>query len=212
MGRTKLFTILTVCTGNICRSPAAEILLSRALDHSVTVTSAGTYGMPSWPVSPPMARLLATGESDSDVAAFRSTTLTAQRIQDADLILALAGEHKRAILELVPSALRRTFTLGEFARLAASVPYENVAADRTDQVDGVIDRVGDGPNLTDAGRFSELVKAANRQRSQIPHRKPGDDVIDPYGLGDQVYAQSYAQIQADIAQILAALSREGTAR
>lgn len=48
------YTVLCVCTGNICRSPAAERLLAVALGPTVTVASAGTYAMKGDPISPPM--------------------------------------------------------------------------------------------------------------------------------------------------------------
>ena len=38
-------TILCICTGNVCRSPAAERLLAHALGPSVHVASAGTYAL-----------------------------------------------------------------------------------------------------------------------------------------------------------------------
>ena len=41
------FTIITVCTGNVCRSPLAEHLLQLELDGipSIRVESAGTHAL-----------------------------------------------------------------------------------------------------------------------------------------------------------------------
>ena len=52
------FTILTVCTGNLCRSPAAERLLASKLGPTVKVSSAGTHALVGQPISEPMAALL----------------------------------------------------------------------------------------------------------------------------------------------------------
>mgnify|MGYP002738687724 CR=1 FL=1 len=49
------YRILTVCTGNVCRSPAAERLLEHTLNPSVTVRSAGTRALVGEPIHPPMA-------------------------------------------------------------------------------------------------------------------------------------------------------------
>jgi hypothetical protein len=41
-GNDNRFAILCVCTGNVCRSPAAERLLAARLGPGVVVASAGT--------------------------------------------------------------------------------------------------------------------------------------------------------------------------
>ena len=55
------FTVLAVCTGNICRSPAVERLLVAELGpgSDVHVVSAGVGAVVGAPISPPMAALLA---------------------------------------------------------------------------------------------------------------------------------------------------------
>jgi len=182
-----VFEILCVCTGNICRSPAAEILLARNLDNTVTVTSAGTRGMPAWGVSEPMAAFL--GPDAPDVAAFRSSVLSEQDVRRANLILAMSAEHKRAILELEPLAMRRTFTLGELARLASAVPPQIAAQ-------------WQAPGITDAQRLEALLNLARDLRRQVPSRAEGDDVVDPYGQGNDVYIASYQQLTAFISVLL----------
>ena len=54
----ELFSILAVCTGNVCRSPAVERLLASKLGPTVRVSSAGTHALVGHPISEPMAALL----------------------------------------------------------------------------------------------------------------------------------------------------------
>ena len=52
------FRILTVCTGNICRSPVAERLLQAGLGDAVAVSSAGVRAVVGDPIHPGMVALL----------------------------------------------------------------------------------------------------------------------------------------------------------
>src|SRR4051794_19393646 len=109
------FQILCVCTGNICRSPTAERLLSARLGPTVEVTSAGTFGVVGAPIAPPMAsRLAAAGAAAGDFAA---GGLLASTLRPAELVLALTREHRGDVVELFPAGVRRSFPLLEFARL-----------------------------------------------------------------------------------------------
>ncbi|MDR1766960.1 MAG: low molecular weight phosphotyrosine protein phosphatase, partial [Propionibacteriaceae bacterium] len=56
---TRPFQVLTICHGNICRSPAAQYLLREALDERYAVSSAGTAAVVGWPVHETIAALLA---------------------------------------------------------------------------------------------------------------------------------------------------------
>ncbi|WP_050758277.1 low molecular weight phosphatase family protein [Xylanimonas cellulosilytica] len=174
-----------MCTGNICRSPALELLLSTALDGSVTVTSAGTRGLPGWGVSPPMAALLAADGISAD--GFASRALTASDVRGADLVLTLTAAHRSRVLEDEPLALRRTLSLGELARLSSAVP------------------VGAVVGADDAARLGSLVRASLAQRHRFPGAHSEDDVVDPYRLGDKVYAESYAQLTGHVGRIVGAL-------
>ena len=172
--------ILTVCTGNICRSPVAERLLAARLGDRAEVTSAGTRAVVGAPIDPGMASLLDTAGEAS--GGFAARQLTATQIRDADLVLALTRAHRARILEEVPAALRRTFTLLEFARIVASP---------------------DLPRSAD-GSLGQVVEAAARHRhlGEVSHR---DDVPDPYGRDAAAFAESYALIDQAVALIL----REG---
>lgn len=179
------FTILTVCTGNICRSPAVERLLAARLDPTVDVVSAGLRAVTGASISEPMVPLIdLAGASSHDFAAQQVST---RLVDGADLILPLTRAHRAAIVEEVPSAVRRTVTLTEFAHLVSLVPTGSLAEG------------------TNAQRLRALVPLASAQRA---HRTIVDeelDVTDPYRQSDAVYSAVFQQIEqavSTIAQVL----------
>lgn len=95
--------ILVVCTGNICRSPVAEGLLSLRLPK-VTVRSAGIAAATGYPVDA-STRDVAKELASVDIAEHRSRLLTQEICDDADLILVMEQSQKR----LVERQFSRTF-------------------------------------------------------------------------------------------------------
>ncbi|MGP9537490.1 low molecular weight protein-tyrosine-phosphatase [Brachybacterium sp. AOP43-C2-M15] len=91
------YRILTVCTGNICRSPMAEYALREASDQAglgarVEIASAGTSG---WEVGNPIdARagelLRRHGLEPGD---HRARQMDTEELREADLVLALDHDH-----------------------------------------------------------------------------------------------------------------------
>ncbi|UZN04133.1 low molecular weight phosphatase family protein [Cellulomonas sp. S1-8] len=180
--------ILAVCTGNICRSPVVERLLAaRLAGTDVQVASAGTHAVVGNPVSAPMVPLLQS--AGADASGFTAQQLTAELVRDADLVLALTRSHRTAIVELVPAAVRRTFTLRELARLVAHLDLETLHA------------AGDTP----AARLRALPALAAGVRHVAG--LGDDDVFDPYGQSDAVYLASYEEIAPAVDTIAAALVR-----
>lgn len=177
-------SVLAVCTGNISRSPAVEHLLKDALP-GVDVRSAGVGAVVGAPVDEPVAEYL-RGRG-LEIGDFAARQLTPAMIADADLVLALTRQHRARILDLVPAAVRRTYTLREFARVLESLP----------------EVPGDG---TPAERLAAVLPKVAAGRSLAPRRPPGeDDVQDPYGYGPGVYRQSLADIQRAVDLIAARL-------
>lgn len=153
--------VLFVCTANQGRSALADALLrgklaDRGLEGDVVVTSAGLMeaGVPASPLVVEAAR-----RHGGDLGAHRSSRLTTDLVQQADLVVGLAGEHVRAVVDLSEEADPRTFTLKELVRRAEAL----------------------GPRRPGQALAGYLARcAAQRAAGDAAHRD-ADDVADPYG-------------------------------
>jgi protein-tyrosine phosphatase len=177
------FTVLAVCTGNICRSPAVERLLVAALgpDGDLHVASAGVSAVVGAPISPPMASLLAEAGAAAD--GFIARQLTEQMVRDADLVLALTKGHRSRVVSLHPGAVRRTFTVRELARLAGAVDLAAI------------------PSGSHAARLAALLPLAAAQRGQRIGEPGEDDVVDPYGGDAALYQRSFDELGPAVLEI-----------
>lgn len=177
------FAVLAVCTGNVCRSPALEVRLREALGPSadVRVSGAGLRALVGEPVDPTMARLL--GELPDGL---RARQLSPDMVRRAGLVLTMTTDQRRAVVNLVPAAVRRTFTLREFAELAGAAAGDG-AVDGTCSV---------------ASALEELVRAAPRFRGR---RSEGDDIEDPYGREPAVFARVLQSIDEAVEGLVSLL-------
>jgi protein-tyrosine phosphatase len=167
--------VLCVCTANVCRSPAAELLLRTGLRArlgaaapvEVRIASAGTWATPDRPIEPGTASALRrAGVDAAEVAAARSVRLTREAVAGADLVIASTAEHVRAVWRLQLASRYRTFTLGELARLAEGVPGDDLPSGRV------------GSRLRAlVGRASALRE--QRHRPGMPYVNEAYDLEDP---------------------------------
>ncbi len=171
------FRLLFVCTGNVCRSPAAEILMRHLLRGRlggreaarIAVASAGVRAVVGGAMHPAARAELAPWglHVDDRSGRFRARQLTAKVIAGTDLVLTATPRHRSLVLEEFPEMLGATFALREFARLA-----------------GTVDTVMLPPDLVKRAR--ELVRAARDRRGLAP--VTGDDrVPDPIGCGPDAF-------------------------
>lgn len=188
-----MFEIMTVCTGNICRSPLAEQLLrTRLADLPGRVTSAGTYGLDTAPMTSQAQQLAWQYGVPAEMAdAHRSRRLTPAQLATPDLILAMAREHRRGVVELAPTRLRAAFTVREFARLAV------------DTTDAEIQAAVAGHADASARLRAAVAVVASHRGMTLPPESPGDDdVVDPYKQSAAVYEQSGHQLVPAIDQVV----------
>ncbi len=111
------FTVLMVCTGNICRSPMAEGLLAKRLPESlnslVTVRSAGTHSLHGNRAEP--FAIKAAAAHGVDIGNHRASILDAKMIRRADLVLAMERKHIRDINGQLLFGCKYAKLLGAFA-------------------------------------------------------------------------------------------------
>jgi protein-tyrosine phosphatase len=177
-----VFKILAVCTGNVCRSPAVERLLASQLGPSVSVRSAGTHALVGHPISEPMAALIRQAGVEPEPFAARG--LSEQMLKEANLILTMTRAQRGLVVELWPAAVRRTFTLREFARLLSWVDPSAL------------------PQGMPAERLRAAIPLAVAERGRERRSPDEDDVIDPFRLSNAVYVESFAQIRAAIDRVV----------
>ncbi|KDA04899.1 protein tyrosine phosphatase [Microbacterium sp. CH12i] len=184
-------TILTVCTGNICRSPMAEVLLRARLESlGIRVHSAGTHALVGHEMTGPAQELaVELGAKPEDAAAHTARYLVEPMLQDADLILTMTREHRTHAVQLVPRTLRRTFTVREFARLASTLSTQAARA--------TADAEGDDPRA----RLSAAILAVGEQRGMSAGGQEDDDVVDPYRRSREVYEESASQLNPALDEV-----------
>lgn len=189
MENSEPFRILTVCTGNICRSPVAERLLQKGLDDrhpgQFIVSSAGTSALVGQGMQPLSAQIAQSHGANSEN--FRSRQLTPAMVREANLILALTAEHRTRILQLAPVALKRTFTVRELGRMLEHLALENSV------------RIDNG-DAAAAWRTIPAAAAAVRHVTLADHPSD-DDVADPYRRDTSVYREMEQQLIPSIGAI-----------
>jgi protein-tyrosine phosphatase len=184
-GPKDTFRILAVCTGNVCRSPAVERLLANRLEPTVSVRSAGTHALVGHPISEPMGVLLR--RRGIEPAPFEARRVSEQLLKEADLILAMTRAQRSFIVELWPAAVRRAFTLREFARLLTLVDSSAL------------------PPGSPADRLSAAVRLAAAERGRSRLSPEEEDVVDPFRLTDDIYAKSFEQITSAVDRVVSRL-------
>ena len=184
----KAMHILFVCTGNISRSPMAEILAPHIFNEpSLEFSSAGTRGLHDYAISREAERLLQRNHiSQMTVDAFRSRRLTAAIAAKADLILCFEQHQRTQIVVESPLKARRTFMLNDFANLCEEAQERGVI-----KGDTVEDRILYVANAAPLLRMSVSIPA---------------DIEDPQGKDMEAYIIAHNETVRALKRIAAAVA------
>ena len=205
--------IVTVCTANICRSPAAASLLRRGLAEALpqaVITSAGTAAISGRPACDLSSALVGgyvatsypTMATSGELAGHRSRRVSRHDLDLADLVLALDRTHRAALAQLHPGRRPRTFTL----RQAAAAAVVITAALRNGSVPEGAPMMPTDPS----DRFSWWVEELDAIRAYVTGEEgrpvgalsvDAQDVPDPHVVGYQYHPMAVELIVSAVTSL-----------
>lgn len=184
--------LLFVCTGNLCRSAAADRIMTSwatGLRQSVAVRSAGTHAPVGRPVHDRTQRALQP--HGIPVGSFSSRRLGEEDIDWADLVITMTARHREDVLAVSPRGMPKSFTLLEAAALCAALAP---------------DWWGPG-----SGRAGEALAGAMRDTRLRYARAQGPDydITDPIDGSQELHFDVVDQIVAALEVIASVLDTPG---
>jgi len=129
------FSLVFVCTGNICRSPIAEgimkdLILDELESHGrslpIKLASAGTYAVDGNPASE--YAIMVAAQHDIDISFHRSRFLSEEIVNDADLILTMEKNHTNNINQTWPH-IKCVYELKSFGRESSAKEFNREIMD-----------------------------------------------------------------------------------
>lgn len=118
-------SLLTVCVGNICRSPMAEGLfreMAREAGRDLVVHSAGIGALVDHAADPIAVQLMQ--EAGIDIGAHRARQISPEIIAESELILVMESWQQQEVERLYPFAKGRVFTIGKWSDITVDDPYK----------------------------------------------------------------------------------------
>lgn len=184
--------ILFVCRANLCRSPSAEVMLSRALgsrlgddQHGFEVRSAGMEVVEGQ--TPPDDFVELAYVRGIDLRAHQPRSFTPELARESDLVLTMTRELLRTMVVAEPSVWPRSFTLRELLRRGTTTTPPHA-----------------GEGL--AAWVSRV--HAGRDRAELLGTAPEDDLRDPMVEASESNEEMFGELERatrGLARLLATL-------
>jgi protein-tyrosine phosphatase len=187
------FSVLVVCTANVCRSPLAEGIIQAAFanaaqehrvdEHLVVVRSAGTDAEPGDPMCPlSAARIHAVPQQH------RSRLVTADLLAGADLVVTAERYHRGACARTWPACRPYLFTLRQAAALAGPIADRLAAGELPEGAPALPDGQDE--------RLRWLASEMDAARGSLAGMPDGfDDIADSHGAPDPDHEPTMRQVE-----------------
>jgi protein-tyrosine-phosphatase len=183
--------ILFVCTGNTCRSPMAEGFMRKLAKERgipVEVRSAGVAAMDGMSMSRHAEAVLRDHQIQDQIT---SSSLRADVLEWADLVLTLTGSHKQNVLARFPAAAGKVYTLKEYAENDKRILDDLEELDRLYASIEIRRSLGESIDSSDYERLIEMQQ-----------RMPSFDIVDPFGGTRDDYEIAAADIRSALEKLL----------
>ncbi len=216
--------VLFVCTGNTCRSPLAEKVFlekTKPLSTEYEARSAGIHAMNGMPISEGSRAVLEDRGFDYT---HQSSSLDAELLEWADVILTMTQEHKRRIMEQFHKSHNHIFTLNEFAHdskeqrekkekidhEAAQLEIKRAAFISKNK--SKVDEMLESQDVTKQQELEEEllaeIKPHQEAIDELLQGYPSMDIADPFGGDKGNYKQTLTEIEAAIDKLIEKLERQ----
>ncbi len=125
--KTESYSVLFVCTGNLCRSPMAEALFKHILDTKSPpddlsiwrIASAGTWAEAGEPAS--LGAVITMQKRGINLADHRSRPVTKKLLGNFKLVLVMEAGHQEALQIEFPQYADKIYLLSEMASLHGDI-------------------------------------------------------------------------------------------
>lgn len=114
--------------------------------------------------------------------------LTAELLQEADLVISATEEHRSVVARTNPAAIKRSFTMVELARVA------NYLNTNPQAIEPEV--------LAEAKTLQQKIEIAGRYRGYAPPAQATEDVLDPWGRDYAEYQRVAKQMQQVLIEVI----------
>ncbi len=128
------YSVLFVCTGNVCRSPMAAALFNEHArrigeDGGFTATSAGTWALEEQCASGHVLTVMA--QRGLDLSGHRARTVTRGMLAESDVVIVMTRNHREALAAEFPGFRHKIHLMSEMAGKQYDIadPYGSAVSD-----------------------------------------------------------------------------------